>query len=110
MAKFAIIENGTVQNIAIADEALADNWVLSEDEVAIGDSWDGSQFIKPVPDADAEWIIVRVRRNAMLIESDWTQLPDAPVDAAVWAAYRQELRDITTQGDPFNIIWPTKPE
>lgn len=110
MAKFAIIENGTVQNIAIADEALADNWVLSEDDVAIGDSWDGSQFSKPAPDVDAEWIIVRVRRNNMLIESDWTQLPDAPVDAAAWAVYRQELRDITTQDDPFNIIWPTKPE
>lgn len=52
------------------------------------------------------WANIRARRNTMLAECDWTQLPDAPVDAAAWAAYRQELRDITTQADPFNIIWP----
>lgn len=56
------------------------------------------------------WGEIRRTRNSLLTASDWTQLPDAPVDAAVWAAYRQELRDITTQADPFNIIWPTKPE
>jgi hypothetical protein len=27
-----------------------------------------------------------------------------------WIAYRQALRDITDQQDPFNIIWPIKPE
>lgn len=58
----------------------------------------------------AQWDFIRVRRNALLAECDWTQLPDAPVDKAAWATYRQELRDITTQNDPFNIIWPTKPE
>lgn len=54
---------------------------------------------------------VRSRRNILLAESDWTQLPDAPADATAWAVYRQELRDITIQsGYPFNVIWPTKPE
>lgn len=56
------------------------------------------------------WAYIRDKRNSLLAASDWTQLPDAPVDAAAWAVYRQELRDITTQADPFNIIWPTKPE
>jgi hypothetical protein len=27
----------------------------------------------------------------------------------VWAAYRQALRDVTLQPDPFNIVWPTPP-
>lgn len=50
-------------------------------------------------------------RNSMLLECDWTQLPDAPVNHAEWATYRQELRDITTQvGFPNNVVWPTKPE
>lgn len=38
--------------------------------------------------------------------SDWTQLANAPVDKTAWAVYRQALRDITEQADPFNITWP----
>lgn len=58
---------------------------------------------------EAQWTNVRSERNRKLAECDWTQLPDAPVDAAVWATYRQALRDITTQTDPFNIVWPEVP-
>jgi len=58
---------------------------------------------------DEQWAVVREERNEKLAECDWTQLPDAPVDKAAWATYRQELRDITLQPDPFNIIWPTPP-
>lgn len=57
----------------------------------------------------SQWASVRAQRNAKLAACDWTQLPDAPVDAAVWATYRQALRDITLQADPFNIVWPTAP-
>ena len=56
-----------------------------------------------------QWANIRSERNAKLADCDWTQLPDAPVDAAAWAAYRQELRDITEQTDPFNIVWPEEP-
>lgn len=53
---------------------------------------------------------VRHIREVLLSQSDWTQLPDAPVDQAAWAAYRQELRDITTQsGFPDSITWPIAP-
>lgn len=58
---------------------------------------------------DQQWARVRGERNFKLTQSDWTQLPDAPVDAAVWATYRQGLRDITEQADPFNITWPDEP-
>lgn len=42
-----------------------------------------------------EWLLERLRihRDRLLAESDWTQTADAPVDKAVWAAYRQALRD-----------------
>lgn len=54
---------------------------------------------------------VREARNDLLVACDWTQLPDAPVDQTAWAAYRQALRDITSQeGFPTNVVWPTKPE
>lgn len=53
---------------------------------------------------------VRNRRNELLAETDWTQVADAPVDKAVWATYRQALRDVTDQaGFPYNVTWPTKP-
>ena len=59
---------------------------------------------------DSQWAKVRADRNKRLADCDWTQLPDAPVDSTVWAEYRQALRDITDQTDPFNIIWPQEPE
>lgn len=53
---------------------------------------------------------VRSERTKRLADCDWTQLPDAPVDQAAWAAYRQELRDITKQvGFPWNVVWPRDP-
>jgi hypothetical protein len=57
----------------------------------------------------AQWAVIRAERNKLLADCDWTQLPDASADAATWATYRQELRDITTQSDPFNIVWPVGP-
>jgi hypothetical protein len=54
---------------------------------------------------------VRDTRNQKLKDTDWTQVDDAPVDKAAWAAYRQELRDITSQaGFPWEVQWPAQPE
>jgi hypothetical protein len=55
-----------------------------------------------------QWQVVRNQRNQMLKDTDWTQLSDSPVDKAALATYRQALRDITTQADPFNIVWPNQ--
>lgn len=53
---------------------------------------------------------MRKQRGEKLKDSDWTQIADAPVDKAVWATYRQALRDITAQsGFPWTIDWPTNP-
>ena len=53
---------------------------------------------------------VRATRDAKLSECDWTQVADAPVDKAVWATYRQALRDITAQdGFPWTVTYPEKP-
>ena len=53
----------------------------------------------------------REQRNALLVESDWTQVADAPVDHQAWADYRQALRDVPQQaGFPTDINWPSKPE
>ena len=55
----------------------------------------------------------RVRRDALLAASDWTQLPDAPLSEEarlVWATYRQALRDVPQQdGFPRTVSMPTPP-
>ena len=53
---------------------------------------------------------VRASRATKLAECDCTQVADAPVDKAVWATYRQALRDITAQsGFPWTVTWPDAP-
>ena len=53
---------------------------------------------------------VRASRDEKLKDCDWTQVADAPVDKAVWATYRQALRDVTTQtGFPWTVTWPDAP-
>jgi len=60
-------------------------------------------------DIAARWTAIRIQRNKLLADCDWTQLADAPVDAAAWTPYRQALRDVTAQPDPFAIVWPESP-
>lgn len=56
------------------------------------------------------WDELRKKRLGLLIDSDWTQAPDSPVNSTTWAAYRQTLRDLPSNTtDPRNVIWPTKP-
>ena len=55
------------------------------------------------------WVDVRTRRNRALLNSDVMALQDR-VMTEDQKAYRQALRDLpSTQSDPFNITWPTKP-
>lgn len=57
------------------------------------------------------WSDLRFERDNLLSASDWTQVPDAPVDQAAWAVYRQELRELPEHTvDPRNPVWPTPPE
>ena len=57
-----------------------------------------------------QWPVVRAERDAKLAASDWTQLPDVPLATKeAWAVYRQALRDVTLQPDPFAIDWPVAP-
>lgn len=58
------------------------------------------------------WKNVRLVRDKRLRESDWVALramDGGPPMTPAWRAYRQALRDITTQPDPLNITWPEKP-
>jgi len=59
---------------------------------------------------EQEAAAARSERNALLSQSDWTQVPDAPVDQSAWAGYRQALRDLPQQaGFPQEVVWPNPP-
>jgi len=73
----------------------------------------GELIVEPDPGPSEEQLAAQARtqRDALLSQSDWTQVPDAPVDQAAWAEYRQALRDVPQQaGFPTEITWPVKPE
>ena len=60
---------------------------------------------------ETQWPVVRRQRDTLLAQSDWTQLPDVPLETKeTWATYRQALRDVTLQPDPFNVVWPVTPD
>jgi hypothetical protein len=70
------------------------------------------RFNPMFPDAtnDQKWEQIKLWRNAELAKTDFTQLPDAPVDKQAWAEYRQALRDLPAQGElAEEALFPTKP-
>ena len=89
---------------------------LERSAVKQGDEWVEEWIETPASPEEIESrtktkaLEVRDERNHLLANCDWTQLPDSPVDAAPWATYRQELRDITAQaGFPWDVVWPEEP-
>jgi len=75
---------------AIPDDQLPEGWQREPERHDMGD--------------------VRRERNERLSASDWTQVADAPVDQAAWAAYRQALRDLpSVYSGEGPIPWPVAP-
>lgn len=97
----AKVVNGDIvlTDIPLAPPAMFMTWVPSEG------AWRDTRPIEQVASD------VRDKRNALIAASDWTQLPDVPLTTKeAWAAYRQDLRDITDQpGYPLDVVWPTPP-
>jgi hypothetical protein len=79
------------------------------DEDAVYGTWQQTDVIDRINEAKAKSI--REQRDALLDESDFAMLPDAPVtDVEGWKTYRQALRDVPQQdGFPTEITWPEKP-
>ncbi len=91
------IQNQTVTGYTVNQEAL-DAWVAEH----------------PDPDpAEALAEEMRAQRDKLLADTDWTQVLDAPIDAATreaYRTYRQALRDVPEQaGFPVDVIWPDMP-
>ncbi|MDP1628869.1 tail fiber assembly protein [Parvibaculum sp.] len=67
----------------------------------------------PPPSPEEQAGEARRQRDRLLAASDWTQLPDAPLDEAAraaWQGYRTLLRAVPEQeGFPASIDWPAAP-
>jgi len=93
--------------------------VVSVDDTAGAFDADGNAVVinedlvkSKIPEliAERQSAQARSQRDALLLQSDWTQVPDAPVDQSAWAEYRQTLRDLPQKaGFPNDIDWPEKP-
>jgi hypothetical protein len=67
---------------------------------------------RPNPTKDVAKL--RLERNILLAETDWTQYNDSPLSDEVkaeWTVYRESLRDLPANtDDPADPTWPTPPE
>jgi hypothetical protein len=73
-------------------------------------SWQDTRTTEEIK--SQQWAQIKIERDQLLAASDWRVIK--AVDTGVplseaWRVYRQALRDITTQSDPSNIIWPQAP-
>ena len=75
---------------------------------------DASIFSEPFVNKELTMENVRLERNALLAQTDWTQFPDIQHNEELknaWRSYRQALRDIPQAfTDPNAVIWPTLPK
>lgn len=108
--KAHVIENGVVVNTIVVDSLDAFPNLVEATEGGIGWTYADGVFSPPMPNLEVLSAAAVAKRQQLLEASDWTQLPDAPVNKEAWAVYRQALRDITTQvGYPTEINWPVSP-
>jgi hypothetical protein len=91
--------------------------VVAEGDLELVDGeWYRTWVVSEAPDSivaertQAQAKRIRSERNKRIAQCDWTQLPDASVDVAAWASYRQQLRDLPKQsGFPWLVTWPSEP-
>ena len=90
----ALVKEGDITGKMVSEGVLTD---IPEDQLV-------AEAIKKA------WRELRLSRRRLLNNSDWTQVPDAPVDSAAWAVYRQQLRDLPANtADPRDVVWPEPP-
>jgi len=111
MAKYAIIVDDVVDNVAESDFPLESNWYECGDDIIIGDLLVDGVVIPKNSRADWERIerSIRLERDVDPIAGNALRWADLSAEEQLHLAnYRQALLDITEQeGFPENIIWPT---
>ena len=100
----------TVQTFHAAEILCDDAHYDSALTLAKAEAYNGEVTVEEIPMTAEE---ARTQRDKLLAATDWTQVLDAPIDAATresYRAYRQALRDIPQQEEfPDTITWPELP-
>ena len=115
LADYGVVE---VETLPMPEFDASAQRVVSKDPEFVDGKWvvgyDLVNRTQEEIDSDTNQLVVqeKSRRNALLSQSDWTQLPDnnlSDEEKESWKVYRQQLRDITEQsGFPHNISWPSR--
>tara|TARA_Y100001938_G_scaffold70254_1_gene97426 strand:- start:75 stop:419 length:345 start_codon:yes stop_codon:yes gene_type:complete len=114
MRAHVIEDNVVVNTIEVDSLDFADNLVEATSG-GIGWSYSDGNFTAPTDTlTDEEKAAAeRTRRDNLLAESDYTQMPDYSLsNKSAWATYRQALRDLPTHSNWPNLEdsdWPEKP-
>jgi hypothetical protein len=118
----SLLETFDVYKVELRDSGYDDDY--TKDVLEVTPTLSGSVYVQTYQITDVDettlntrkeikWEEVRESRNTLLKDCDWTQFQDSPITGSKlteWQTYRQSLRDITNQENPYNITWPTKPE
>ena len=109
-----ILSNGTT-NASIED------FILEDGQSIIEGIYEVSEYkiidASPIEQSIDFWETIRLQRNELLNQSDWTQVNDSPLSDSKkqeWATYRQSLRDLPATYQSVNniadVIFPSMPE
>jgi hypothetical protein len=127
MGNFALVTNGIISIVEDIPANTLDEVYTSyrantllyvdvtnhEPPVTPGWRYINSELLPPyVPTTEDKLRAIRLTRNTLLANCDWTQLPDVtltPEKVTEWRVYRQALRDFPSTCDPDNPIWPVPP-
>ena len=99
-----IIRVGQCRDADFDQQANEGQFVLEGEADPVNNKIEDGQVVAYTPPAVDPSIELRQDRDALLKESDWSQLTDAPLTDAQktqWQTYRQALRDL-----PEHVKWP----
>ena len=99
MAKYAIVESGTVTNIIEWDGSAShpdsSSWILCNDDARIGGTYDGSSFTAPTPPADTRTYAEK-RANEYPSIGDQLDMLWHAVDTGDWTAAKVKTTEFYT--------------
>lgn len=114
----SLLAEWDVYPVTVGDKPAHESYEVAEQDpepMLVNGAWVLGWTVRTMTQAEIDSIADSVRelRNKKLSVCDWTQLADSPLDAtkkAEYEAYRQALRDVTSQaGFPTDVTWPVEP-
>ena len=120
-------QDGTILRTGSCPDAMFDLQKNADELIMEGVADDASDMIqdgkivqKPGPSDtvknDAAILELRLRRDLMLADTDWTQLPDSPLSDSAkneWQEYREKLRNLPSENEDIldidDVSFPAPP-